>query len=193
MIGLGGHVRRNDVVEHGPDVFQRIHAVEHRILGRVVAQVSDDFQAGPVALVDHLASHGSRCADVDLQSGHLPLHHIIDKRTHLRRIGQSVSNIAMQRWVGVDQRTGQKHARTQLRAKFGGAGDDGLSDNLVPRVAHAGHSVGQEHRQELVSRHMRPIGQMHQVHVRVDQVPAAGTCLGNRRPEHRAVPRHPAR
>ena len=109
MVGPPGFLGRDDVVEDRPDVLQRVDAVRHRVLRRVGPEVARDPQPRlwPSAMTARPISRG---ADVDLEGGDPPAHHLVHERRDLRRIGQREADVPMVRRVPVDQRAAPEDA-----------------------------------------------------------------------------------
>src|SRR5437660_3467263 len=101
-------------------------------------------QAMTMAFLDDLAADGPIRPNIDLQRGYIPAGHVLDVGRHLRRIGESPADKAMEGRVTIQKRTAEKHPRATLRVNLGKIGYTGFGHNLIARVAYRSDAVAQE-------------------------------------------------
>src|SRR5260221_8297510 len=102
------------------------------------------YQTVTMAFLDNLPADGPIHSDIDLQRGYVPAGHVLDVGRHLRGIGESPTDIAMEGRVAIQKRTAEKHPRATLRAHPGKIGHAGFCHNLIARIAYRSDAIAQK-------------------------------------------------
>src|SRR5207253_411650 len=113
----------NDKVKHGGDMFETVDSVLDGLLGGVVAQMPGDDKAAFMSFLNDLAPHRSAGTSVDLQRCHLPGNHVCHDCRHPTGVADRQSDVAMDRWVCIEEETRREHARTAFGTCLGKMGD----------------------------------------------------------------------
>ena len=150
-------------------MFQAVNAVGDGVLGSVRSQVSGDDESAAMSFLDDRLADRALRTGVDLQRGHLPTHHFLDKRGNLGRIGDGAARIAVNRRLAVDQRTAGENARPAVRVRGGEVSHTRQSHNLVSGAANGSDTRRQEQRQYLVAGKAGEVEHVDEVYVSVDQ------------------------
>ena len=96
-----------------------------------------------MSFVDNGSADGSPGAGVDFHGTHFPLPHLVEHHRNLGDICDSSANIAMDRWIGVEQRRACEDSWRPLGMGFRRTCDQRRGHDLVSRAANRGDSRGE--------------------------------------------------
>src|SRR5262245_7076988 len=95
-----------------------------------------------VYLLDETFSHGPLGANIDLESLHSPLQHVVNESRNLAGLSNSTTDQPMVRRIRVYQRTTQKHPWRSFRMIPAMFRHQRLGDDFVPNITKCGYAVG---------------------------------------------------